>query len=37
MTNLKKLIGITASLDQTVFPSQEERYILKIDQSVKML
>ena len=37
MTNLKKLIGITASLDQTAFPSQEERYILKIDQSVKML
>ena len=37
MTNHKKLIGVIASLDQTAFPSQEERYILKIDQSVKML
>ena len=37
MTNLKKLIDVTASLDQTAFPLQKERYILKIDQSVKML
>ena len=36
MTNHKKLIDVTASLDQN-FPSQKKRYtVLKIDQSVKM-
>ena len=40
MTNHKKLIDVTASLDWksgTAFPSHKRRYtVLKIDQSVKM-
>ena len=36
MTSHKKLTDVTASLDQTGFSSQKKRYILKIDQSVKM-